>query len=46
LLIKEAGGRIEEQSADNMLKDGGRVVASAPAVFEELQGMANKAFSI
>ena len=44
-LIEEAGGRIEKQSADTMLKDGGRIVASAPAVFEELQQMADEAFS-
>jgi myo-inositol-1(or 4)-monophosphatase len=45
LLIEEAGGRIEKQSAEQMLKEGGRIVASAPAVFEELQEMADKAFS-
>ncbi len=45
LLIAEAGGRIEQQSADQMLADGGRVVASAPAIFDELVSMADKAFA-
>jgi len=44
LLIAEAGGAIEKQSADDMLKNGGRVVASAPIVFDKLIEMATTAF--
>ena len=45
LLIAEAGGSIERQSADDMLEHGGRVVASAPAVFDELIALADEAFN-
>ena len=44
-LIAEAGGRIEEQSADEMLKVGGRVVAAGPQLFEEVVAMADEAFN-
>jgi len=44
LLIAEAGGSIEKQSAEEMLVRGGRVVASAPAVFDELIALADEAF--
>ncbi len=44
LLIAEAGGRIEDQSASDMLERGGRVVAGAPTVFDELVSMADEAF--
>ncbi|MEM9573663.1 MAG: inositol monophosphatase family protein [Pseudomonadota bacterium] len=40
LLIAEAGGTIEKQSADDMLINGGRVIASAPTIFDELMSMA------
>ena len=40
LLISEAGGTIETQSADRMLETGGRVIASAPPVFDTLVEMA------
>ncbi|MEM9583725.1 MAG: inositol monophosphatase [Pseudomonadota bacterium] len=36
LMIAEAGGRIETQSAGQMLKTGGRVIAACPDVFDEL----------
>ncbi|MBL4600030.1 MAG: inositol monophosphatase [Rhizobiaceae bacterium] len=45
LLIAEAGGCVEKQSADMMLEKGGRVVASTPAIFDELVEMADKAFN-
>ena len=45
LLIAEAGGCVEVQSANEMLEHGGRVVASAPAIFGELVEMANESFS-
>lgn len=44
LLIAEAGGRVEEQSADGMLAHGGRVVAGSPDVFDTYVAMANEAF--
>ena len=44
MLIAEAGGRIEQQSADAMLRDGGRVIASGAAIFDELVDMANESF--
>ena len=44
LLVSEAGGRTEQQSADAMLAKGGRVIASATAVFDELVEMADQAF--
>ncbi len=40
LLIAEAGGKIEKQSAEDMLANGGRVIASTPAIFDELLSMA------
>ena len=45
LLIAEAGGCIENQSANDMLINGGRVVASGPGVFDEMVKIANEAYS-
>ncbi len=45
LIVQEAGGRIEEQSANEMIKNGGRVVVGAPDVFEQLTNLANRAFA-
>ena len=45
LLIAEAGGRVEKQSADAMLATGGRVIAAGPTVFDELVTMADEAFA-
>lgn len=44
LLIAEAGGCVENQSANDMLINGGRVVASGPGVFEEMVKIANEAY--
>lgn len=44
LLIAEAGGLVEQQSADEMLKHGGRVVASTPVIFDDLVAMTDKIF--
>jgi myo-inositol-1(or 4)-monophosphatase len=44
LLITEAGGRIEDQSADRMLVSGGRVIAGSPDIFDELLSMSEVAF--
>lgn len=46
LLIAEAGGRIETQSADDMLAVGGRVIAGAPQIFDELQSISDVAFKV
>lgn len=37
LMVKEAGGRIEEQDIAEVLVSGGRVVAAAPGVFGDIQ---------
>ncbi|MEK9815083.1 MAG: inositol monophosphatase [Paracoccaceae bacterium] len=37
LMVKEAGGQIEEQDISSVLVSGGRVVAAAPGVFDDLQ---------
>lgn len=44
LLITEAGGCVEHQSANDMLINGGRVVASGPGVFEEMVKIANESY--
>jgi len=44
LLIEEAGGRIEQQSAGAMIAGGGRVVAGSAGVFDELVAMADAAY--
>jgi|TARA_B110000503_G_scaffold83024_1_gene126707 myo-inositol-1(or 4)-monophosphatase len=44
LLIAEAGGRVENQSANDMLINGGRVVASGPGVFDEMVEIANESY--
>ena len=45
LLIAEAGGKIETQNAQQMLRDGGRVIASAPDIFEELVEIGDHGFA-
>lgn len=44
LLIAEAGGQIEEQSANEMLIDGGRVIAACPDIYDELLSISATAF--
>lgn len=46
LLIAEAGGCVERQSADEMLEKGGRVVTSMPQIFDELVAMSDAAFPV
>jgi len=46
LLIAEAGGMIEEQNADEMIANGGRVVAAAPGVYPQLLSLTNEAFGL
>lgn len=45
LLIAEAGGSIEAQGADDMLANGGRVIASCPGVFAHMIEIADEAFN-
>ena len=40
LLVTEAGGVVEDQNADEMIREGGRVIAGAPQVFGELKSIA------
>ncbi|SMX50033.1 inositol monophosphatase family protein [Maliponia aquimaris] len=44
LLVAEAGGRVEPQDVNAMIKDGGRVVVSGPAVFDDLVTLADAAW--
>lgn len=44
LLIAEAGGRIEVQSAAGMLDSGGRVIAGSPDIYDELLAISEVAF--
>lgn len=43
LLIAEAGGRVEMQSANDMIVNGGRVVVGSAGVFDDLLAIANTA---
>lgn len=45
LLISEAGGRVEVQSADEMIAIGGRVVVGSAGVFDELVRIADAAYA-
>jgi len=44
LLVAEAGGDVEDQNADDMIENGGRVVVGAPTVFETLVEISDRAF--
>ena len=44
LLIAEAGGIVEEQDAQEMIRDGGRVIAGSPDVFEVLRSISEDAW--
>ena len=44
LLIAEAGGKVEDQNADQMIAHGGRVVAGSAGVFDELVSIADAAW--
>ena len=45
LLVAEAGGQIEDQSADQMMAQGGRVIVGGQAVFDDLVQIADHAYS-
>jgi myo-inositol-1(or 4)-monophosphatase len=44
LIVAEAGGRVEEQDAAEMITRGGRVIVAAPGVFEDLKRISEHAF--
>ncbi len=44
LIVSEAGGRVELQDADDMIRDGGRVVVGTPVVFDRLMEISKTAF--
>lgn len=44
LIVAEAGGCVEVQNADAMIRDGGRVVVGTPAVFDRLLELSKNAF--
>lgn len=44
LIVAEAGGIVEDQDSDEMIRQGGRVVVGAPGVSDELLKIANSAF--
>ncbi|WIY24204.1 inositol monophosphatase family protein [Parasedimentitalea psychrophila] len=44
LITEEAGGRVEQQSADQMIAEGGRVVAGSAGIFDELVRIADTVF--
>ena len=45
LLVSEAGGSVENQSADDMLVNGGRVIASCSGVFDDMIEIANEVYT-
>lgn len=45
LLVSEAGGVVEDQDASAMIREGGRVIAGTPDVFETLRTMAEDAWN-
>ena len=44
LLVSEAGGRIEDQNADDVIAKGARVIVAAPQIFDDLLRISNAAF--
>ena len=44
LLIEEAGGAVEEQDADEMIRRGGRVIAGSKDIFDDLVKIAEAAW--
>lgn len=45
LMVKEAGGSVEAQNIRDVLKNGGRVIATAPAIFSRLKTFTQTALS-
>ncbi len=45
LLVAEAGGVVEDQNSDAMIRDGGRVIVGTPGVFETLVEICENAWN-
>ncbi len=45
LIVAEAGGRIEDQDADEMIAQGGRVIVGLDGVFDNLRDISVRAFA-
>lgn len=45
LLVEEAGGGVEAQDADAMIRDGGRVIVGTPEVFDTLVAISEAAWT-
>jgi len=45
LLIAEAGGVVEKQNAQEMIRDGGRIIVGTPDVFDALHSIAENAWN-
>ncbi|SHF26532.1 myo-inositol-1(or 4)-monophosphatase [Ruegeria intermedia] len=45
LMIAEAGGCVEDQDADAIIRQGGRVIAGTPDVFDTLREIAERAWA-
>lgn len=46
LMIAEAGGVVEVQDANDMIRNGGRVITGTPDVFDALKGIAHSAWDV
>jgi len=44
LMIHEAGGQVEVQDADDMIKNGGRVVVATAELFNQVKALADQAY--
>ncbi|WP_323005236.1 inositol monophosphatase [Pseudorhodobacter sp.] len=44
LMIEEAGGRVEAQNADAMIRDGGRVIVATAELFDEIKRLADQSY--
>lgn len=44
LVVAEAGGRVEDQDADAMIREGGRVVVGSATVFDQLLELSRSVF--
>lgn len=45
LMISEAGGLIEDQNANDMIREGGRVIAGTPKIFQTLKDICERAWN-
>ncbi|MFK7746187.1 MAG: inositol monophosphatase [Roseobacter sp.] len=45
LIVAEAGGKVEQQDADQMMRDGGRVIVGNALVFDALLDLAERSYT-